>query len=131
VKDLVVSGSITGISAEGWTNVDLPDEDNLNWAPVSNAHYFINDLTEERTLTLSQASINALYPDAPDKTIVRFDFLPAVDIDVVDPLEPGFVQPFRPKRWNLHILDVFLFQDETSNEPESDFEGIDYCLPCL
>ena len=82
---LVVKGGSNSI----WTSVFLPDNDQISWAPARNTWYFQSNLTTNRTLTLSQLSLNTAYPNAANGTMVFFDF------------------PFtNNSNLNLHMLDV-------------------------
>ena len=63
---LVVKGGSNSI----WTTAFLPDNDQLTWAPARNTWYFQSNLTTNRTLTLSQASLNAAYPSATNGAMV-------------------------------------------------------------
>lgn len=78
VNKLKVRSSMTlggiPVSTE-WVNVALPDIDQTSWTPSDKTHYFQTNLTETRTLTISQASLNSTYPDAADGTIISFDFV--------------------------------------------------------
>lgn len=86
--DLKVKGNIIGLPP-AWQSVSLPDSDQMAWAPENRTRYFQTDLTTTRTLTLSQASLNAAYPNATNQTLIEFDF----------PL-------FQPTNLDLHTEDV-------------------------
>lgn len=119
-------GNLAGISPDGWFNVELPNQDNPNWVPAQNTHYSIRSFTTERTLTLTQANINAAYPNAPDKTMIKFDFHPTVTFDEPDPNDPNVILPYRIKQFNMVIQDLFVVQDESSSEPPRTYDYIQY-----
>ena len=107
-KNLNITGTLSG---DGWKNVDLPDSDDAMWAPANNTHYFHSNFTSMRTLTLSQASMNALYPNAEEKTMIHFDFPPSrATSDMIQ----------------LNVTDLHVFQDESDNSPPSSYSYIYY-----
>lgn len=109
VKELTVTGSSN--VGDIWSNVDLPDSDNASWAPLNNTHYFHTNMTDvpnRKVLTISQASINAVHPDAPDKTMIHFDFPPTI-----------VGAPF-----DLSFTDVHVFQDESDSTPPTSYSYV-------
>lgn len=111
VKDLNVTG--TSNIGDVWTNEELPDSDNASWVPVNNTHYFHTNLTNvpsRKVLTINQASINAAYPDAPDKTMIRFDFPPTLT----------------GSEFDLSFPDVTLFEDESIRSPPNTIDYVYY-----
>lgn len=63
-----------GEVATEWKASTLPDIDQTAWAPVHKTRYFQTALTATRHLTISQASMNAAYPDAAEQTLIEFEF---------------------------------------------------------
>jgi len=125
-NNLTITGSLIGASVDGWSNVELPDEDNANWVPANNTRYFIRQFTTNRTLTMNQQSLNTAYPNAPDKTIIRFDFPPCLAINEPDPNDPNTILPYRKKYFDFVFDDVFVIEDETSSSSSSSYSYVEY-----
>jgi hypothetical protein len=77
LNDMTVRGNVKlqGGVAGLWRTEKLVDEDQESWAPVDHTRYFQTEMTSDRTLTLSQESLNTAYPDAGNCSVIEFDFI--------------------------------------------------------